>query len=501
MLNQDNAKTFLADSNPGKLYDFFMRATLLDDCKREYTAAVEQKAVAETMLGEKEGHLPYLEGQVKKWEFKLDQIQNMKDREKKIDEKKNELLWALEAKSQEYLKTALQEREKWTKKMEVCQRHIEEQLQAKEDLDLKKAEAQREIQEIAAKAQKEQDAVNELKETYNKCFDVQKQARRAFNAVRNDHDQTEETVRQLESRIDQLRSGGTTEYERKERERTDKVERLREQVREHEQQLKAHQVHHMNLKKNLDKVREDLQGMMGRKTSLEDQVRAKKRQLENLQTSQDNKCAVYGEGMQRLLKLMKAKKDSFKHFPLGPIGAVVNLKSNTKLKQALVIEIAIGRLLSAFIVDNCQDGKMLDFLQKQCRTSFAIITMPYSSEPFDISRGRCYHREYPTIVDLLEVKNPTVFNCLMDQRNIDQILVIPTGRQAQELLSAVENVPANCDRALTEDMFQFFPAPNYRSYPIWNRDNNCRVLTLSVTEVMAELEKEVKEVDIRTSTF
>ncbi len=29
ILNQDNAKTFLADSNPGKLYDFFMRATLL----------------------------------------------------------------------------------------------------------------------------------------------------------------------------------------------------------------------------------------------------------------------------------------------------------------------------------------------------------------------------------------------------------------------------------------------------------------------------------------
>ena len=39
ILNQDMAKTFLFSCDPHKLYEFFMRATMLEDCKENYNYA------------------------------------------------------------------------------------------------------------------------------------------------------------------------------------------------------------------------------------------------------------------------------------------------------------------------------------------------------------------------------------------------------------------------------------------------------------------------------
>ena len=97
----------------------------------------------------------------------------------------------------------------------------------------------------------------------------------------------------------------------------------------------------------------------------------------------------------------------------------------------------------------------------------------------------------PTLVDLLEVKDDTVFNCLVDRSKVDQILVIPTDRQAQQLLGQEENVPQHCERAVTEQGFQFYPAPRYRSYPQHSGLGNTRLLNFSVSEAEKEIKQEV----------
>lgn len=70
ILNQDAAKTFLFKCDPGKLYDFFMRATQLADCKKDYATATEEKNSAEILVSEKRDALPTLKAEVSKWEKK-----------------------------------------------------------------------------------------------------------------------------------------------------------------------------------------------------------------------------------------------------------------------------------------------------------------------------------------------------------------------------------------------------------------------------------------------
>jgi hypothetical protein len=47
---------------------------------------------------------------------------------------------------------------------------------------------------------------------------------------------------------------------------------------------------------------------------------------------------------------------------------------------------------------------------------------------------------------------------------VETILLIPTSREACEIMSDVRRVPMNCKRAITKKGDQFYPDPNYRMY-------------------------------------
>ena len=59
---------FLLQCDPDKLYQFFMRATQLQNCKEAYNRAAIDKAEAETLIGEKMKSLPTLKKEAGKWE-------------------------------------------------------------------------------------------------------------------------------------------------------------------------------------------------------------------------------------------------------------------------------------------------------------------------------------------------------------------------------------------------------------------------------------------------
>ena len=71
LLNQDAAKSFLMKCDSDKLYEFFMKATQLEDCKNEYNRAAEEARVAASLLSEKEKNLLLLKAEAKRWEKKF----------------------------------------------------------------------------------------------------------------------------------------------------------------------------------------------------------------------------------------------------------------------------------------------------------------------------------------------------------------------------------------------------------------------------------------------
>jgi hypothetical protein len=68
------------------------------------------------------------------------------------------------------------------------------------------------------------------------------------------------------------------------------------------------------------------------------------------------------------------------------------------------------------------------------------------------------------MLDSLIVPDTVVCNCLIDQREVESILLVPTSREACEIMSDVRLVPLNCKRAITKKGDHFYPDPNYRMY-------------------------------------
>ena len=156
-----------------------------------------------------------------------------------------------------------------------------------------------------------------------------------------------------------------------------------------------------------------------------------------------------------------------------------------------LIESEIGQLLRAFLVDNFNDKKVLDSITRRVGIDINIITSKYANRLYDVSQGACETDNYPSIFNLLQIKNPNVANCLIDQKKIERIILMPRDRDAQELLKSTKSAPRNCLYALTGDMNQFYPAPSYRSYAI-NKKGGRNVLKSSVSEHLEKLKQDLE---------
>ena len=157
----------------------------------------------------------------------------------------------------------------------------------------------------------------------------------------------------------------------------------------------------------------------------------------------------------------------------------------------------------SFIVDNNHDRRILNgMLEKyQMAQWITIVTSKFLDSMHDISEGKC-QSNYSTILDLLEIENPNVANCLIDQKKVEKIILIDTDTEAQNLLTYQQKVPKYCKYAWAinrGEYNQFFPAPNYKSYAPYLpgiKKSVKNIMTISMVEHIAAIESEIKSIDM-----
>lgn len=69
-----------------------------------------------------------------------------------------------------------------------------------------------------------------------------------------------------------------------------------------------------------------------------------------------------------------------------------------------------------------------------------------------------------SLQDVLDISDPVVENCLIDQIKMESILLIPSEDDAIRLMSKQENVPPNCSKGVTISGDIYFPVPDYKSF-------------------------------------
>uniref|UniRef100_A0A4W6DDU8 Structural maintenance of chromosomes protein 6 n=1 Tax=Lates calcarifer TaxID=8187 RepID=A0A4W6DDU8_LATCA len=226
-------------------------------------------------------------------------------------------------------------------------------------------------------------------------------------------------------------------------------------------------------------------------------IEANRRNLQTMESSRSNRLRRFGDHMPALLTAIDDahRRGQFKHKPRGPLGYLISLKDP---ELALAIEVCLKGQLLAFTCDNHEDERVLQGLMTKMFPGGrrpTIITSQFLPQVHDTRKKAVNHPEYPSVLQALEIEDPVVANCLIDQRGIESILLIKNRTEARRVMQG-RNPPRNCTQAFSKEGDQIF---NNRSYTA--EQTRANYLSGDVEEEIRHLQREMENQDAQANRF
>ncbi|XP_076340913.1 structural maintenance of chromosomes protein 6-like [Tachypleus tridentatus] len=119
----------------------------------------------------------------------------------------------------------------------------------------------------------------------------------------------------------------------------------------------------------------------------------------------------------------------------------------------------------AFCCDNHKDEKLLQDLINRVLVDGRkpqIICATFQEKLYNVVDFAVQSSEFQSVLEMLSIKDPVIVNCLIDQRMIECILLIPDKEKARQVM--LNNVPTNCREAFTIEGDHLYPSPSFRYY-------------------------------------
>ncbi|XP_052075729.1 structural maintenance of chromosomes protein 6-like isoform X4 [Mytilus californianus] len=493
ILNQDTSRHFLNSKSPHDKYKFFLKATQLEQMKADYQTADQHREVTKEVIEKKEQMLPKLEKEVLEWEQKFKSLTAIDDLKRKIDRLKEDMAWAFVIEKEKGLQPLVREHDSEKARMPRFEQKVEE---AKENVN-KYVNQQKCIQEQLKAASED---VSLLRPKYEELKEVLGQKKKFARNSLDDFKRVENTLKKnlrekcaLEARIKELQKSAQHDYEAERRGREEKIEKLMEQIKG--LQAQQHTTEHQNeqFRSAVTKYKADMYEINQEFQALKSNEARKSKTLQSLHAAKNDKYKRFGAYVPAVLKSIDehCRKGAFHQRPRGPIGACFHLKDQ---KWALPVERCLGNLISSFCCNDHHDQKLLDsILDRHCgdRSRPSIITSKFKDKVYDTSRLRVQSDEFPAVIDVLDVEDPVIANCLIDQRSIELILLIADRKRATQVMDPElrPGPPKNCREAFTLSGDQLYCFPSLRHYSC-NYDR-AKFLTANVEEDIQKMEEEL----------
>ncbi|KAK1889292.1 Structural maintenance of chromosomes protein 6 [Dissostichus eleginoides] len=461
VLTQEMSKYFLHSKGEGDKYKFFMKSTQLDQMKEDFVHIKTTKHITEEKI---EQHGQYLKDLKQKYLEKEDRFKNLSsldEMETKLEDLQKQMAWVLVQDMENELKPWKEQLqsdrhstekydekvEEWKNKVEEAEgkyRQIEERL---EGITQQVQELQPESAQLKSEARGKNAALNSSEVTVHRC-------RAHLRDLEKDKVQLSSRIKDLKLSITQT-SGAESQA------RTERVEQLQAELENMNHQTST-------LEQQIDQYRHacsratEEQGKMKREQDVfQRSIDANIRNLQNMESSRSNRLRRFGEHMPALLTAIDeaGRKGQLRQKPRGPLGHLIRLKDP---EMALAVEVCLKGQLQAFTCDNHDDEKVLQGLMSKVCPNVrrpAIITSHFLPRVHDTRSRAVNHPEYPSVLQSLEIEDPVVANCLIDQRGIESILLIKSQTDARRVMQGTP--PRNCSQAFSKDGDQVF---NNRSY-------------------------------------
>uniref|UniRef100_A0A668AI50 Structural maintenance of chromosomes protein 6 n=1 Tax=Myripristis murdjan TaxID=586833 RepID=A0A668AI50_9TELE len=409
ILTQEMSKYFLHSKGEGDKYRFFMKATQLEQMREDFVYIKSTKHITEDKMSQ-QGEIAFFPCYLEKMD-RYKSLASLDEMHSKLEELQKQMAWAL---VRPKLQSDRQSTGKYDEKVEEWKNKVEEAEQ-------KYKQIQDQLEGITQRIQELQPQCTQLKTEVQKRNSLLKSSEVRTHPL------------QLLLRMEQIRA---------------ELENMQHQISTLGQQINQYEQASSRAKDELNKMRYGKRGLGAVRIIME--------------SSRSNCLRRFGEHMPALLSSIQEahRKGQFKQRPRGPLGYCISLKDP---ELALAVEVCLKSFLHSFTCDNYDDEKVLQGLMARVLKGGrrpTIITSAFLSNVHDTTSRAVNHPEYPSVLQALEIEDPVVANCLIDQRGIESILLIKNRTEARRVMQR-GNPPRNCNQAFSVEGDQIFTNRTY----------------------------------------
>ncbi|KRZ78761.1 Structural maintenance of chromosomes protein 6 [Trichinella papuae] len=490
ILTQDFSRNFLNVVDGKKLYSFFNRCTMLDQVKSFHQSTLQAIAECEPLRKKKNKDFSDMKAEIDRLYKRIMLQQKLQDAKQRIEEVKKEHAWASVTISEEKVK-----------ELENLSVSIQSDIaEAKTNVEQFRNRLLQLTSDIDDHQQKAVQLRNQAKEVSEKVILVQRDIRavkleeeeqnRKLKILKADAKRAEDEFRELQAKEQEKQK--EKENLLNEKEKKEKlVEELKKQVEDWNSQLEVSTSDIRMLENTIAEEESEVRLLMMQIKDLQIRCAFLEKQL-SIVESPGGALARFHANMPHFCETWKEMVETGGYFSKPPIGPLGNYVTVRDPKWALAIENCLQNYLNSFIVETWDDMKTLQNLSKEFQMSDDIIfiIMPYDNDvPYDVSSGeaKCI---YPTVLSMVEISNPIVFNTLVDYVSIEKKVLVPNQEEMFEYMQ--NNPPKDVKAAFSADGWECRAQPVFRLYASDLESPRC--LASTNAELMQSLQNEYQDV-------
>ncbi|KAL2098864.1 hypothetical protein ACEWY4_005344 [Coilia grayii] len=460
ILNQEMSKQFLHSKSEADKYKFFMKATLLEQMRRDYIHIKQTEEVTRDQVERQEECLKDLRQDYMLKKERYESLASLDEMTKTLEGLQRKMAWCLVREKEcqiEQLKEQIEKEVdgKFEEKLLLCQSKVTQAMNKVNDIQKKLEKVREEDRSLAGEYQR-------LKEELKAKSKEQKGQEVVYFRAENKLKQLEKEQCLLSERIHKIRHNESQNKEVESVKRLKKMGALKKLLEKHEAQAAELNQELKDKQQALFKGREEFDKLSMEEKNIKVALEAKLKRKNQLLASRSNRLRMFGERMPELIEsINKAHAQGrFTHKPIGPIGACISVKDPG---LTVAVESCLRGFMKTFCCDNYRDEKVLEELmaphfQRSSRPQ--IIVSRFTEKVYNVQGRGVNHPDFPSVLDTITCTSPVITNCLIDMRGIECILIIKDTAVARRVMMH-NRPPRNCREAFTAEGDQVYTNRSY----------------------------------------
>uniref|UniRef100_A0A4X2L4U0 Structural maintenance of chromosomes 6 n=1 Tax=Vombatus ursinus TaxID=29139 RepID=A0A4X2L4U0_VOMUR len=425
-------------------YQLFLKATKLEQMKKEYSELMDKKVRYQEELDQGKEELEKLKSQSKMLE---NHFENMVALTEKLEVLQHEMAWAIVSEGERDLVEMTNNVSVGSQLTVTLNQELEASKAKFVEAEKKQRTICENIQKLNADAAALEPRLAEAKEKAERSDRAHIQAEAFCNFSQNEMNRLESVAEKLQNQIEDLKKS----QKLAELDKLSKVSMLKEQLKSLREQGESFFRDIKHVHQIVEKGDEEHYRCKKEEASIQQMLNEDQTLLDQLKEYKSEPLKRYGPQVPALVEAIEdAYMEGLFHFkPLGPLGTCIRLRDP---EFALAVECCLRGLLHAFFCDNQEDEQVLQELMKKFYPSgFSrpqIIIAAFECELYDVRERAAYHPEFPTVLTTLEISRAVVANTLIDMRRVESVLLVKSSALAHTVMRG-QGPPKNCSRILT----------------------------------------------------